>query len=209
MKPTHELIHELIDIVSKNGVLLLNACPKADGTIPEDQQKQLKEIGYFLKVNGEAIYATRPYKVLGEGPNISNIGRGLRRNDAPAEFSSKDIRFTQSKDGKTIYVFALGWPEKELVVNYLSEEVNNNQIKKISLIGGKKSSWKAEGSKLVINTSEVEAPKDQCAFAWKVELKEKISTLNSNYLIKNWFNYSTLWVGNNKFNLIPRGSTPE
>ena len=76
MKPVNELLHDLIDIVSKNGTLLLNVGPKPDGTIPEDQRHILREMGKWLKVNGEAIYGTRPFMVYQDGENVRYTRKG-------------------------------------------------------------------------------------------------------------------------------------
>ena len=63
-----------LDIVSKNGALLLNIGPRSDGTIPEHEQAMLRELGAWLKVNGEAIYGSRPWKQFGEGPTTVAAG---------------------------------------------------------------------------------------------------------------------------------------
>jgi len=115
LKTSEELVHELVDIVSKNGVLLLNVAPKADGTIPEDQATLLTEIGDWLRTNGEAIYATRPWQVHGEGPNLFDRGRGLGKHaQGQVQFAAKDVRYTRSKDGATLYAICLGWPEEDV-----------------------------------------------------------------------------------------------
>ena len=67
-KTVDSIVDDLVDIVSKNGSLLLNIGPRPDGTIPEPEEKMLREIGRWLAVNGEAIYGTRPFAVFGEGP---------------------------------------------------------------------------------------------------------------------------------------------
>jgi alpha-L-fucosidase len=99
------LIDELVDVVSKNGNLLLNVGPKSDGTIPEQARAILIEMGAWLKTNGEAIYGSRPWLVYGEGPTKVT---GTAKNSDQQEFTAEDIRFT-THDG-ALYAIALGWP---------------------------------------------------------------------------------------------------
>ena len=109
------LICELVDVVSKNGNLLLNVGPKSDGTIPEEARSILLEMGAWLKTNGEAIYGSRPWLLYGEGPTkVASSAMNSDRQD----FTADDIRFT-THDGM-LYAIALGWPESgELRVHTL------------------------------------------------------------------------------------------
>lgn len=107
IKPSSMVIHSLIDIVSKNGVLLLNGSPRADGSIPDDQRQVFREIGQWLRANGEAIYGTRPWWIHGAGSTspILNVHGGMTTTNV---FTSDDYRYTQSKDGKSLYLIFLG-----------------------------------------------------------------------------------------------------
>ena len=102
-RPAEDLVRDLVDIVSKNGTLLLNVGPKADGTFSEDDARILREIGAWMKVNGEAIYGSRTWRKFGEGPTQVTEGQfsdGIRK-----DFTSDDFRFT-TKDG-ALYAIAM------------------------------------------------------------------------------------------------------
>jgi alpha-L-fucosidase len=106
-KTTSEVLHQLVDIVSKNGNLLLNIVQYPDGSLPPESVRLLEGLTPWFAVNGEAIYGTRPWLVSGEGPTQVSSGQF---NESYA-FTARDIRFTRSKDGGTLYAFVLGWPE--------------------------------------------------------------------------------------------------
>ncbi len=112
-KTAATVIPMLADIVSKNGNLMLSVPVRGDGTIDSDEKKIVNDIGAWLKVNGEAIYATRPWKVYGEGPSTRSLQKGQFDGERDANtkpFTPADIRFTQSKDGKTLYAIVLAFP---------------------------------------------------------------------------------------------------
>ena len=101
-----QMLHSLIDRVSKNGNMLLNIAPMADGTIPQGQRDILLGIGDYLKRFGESIYATRAWSAYGEGP--TKMGGGSFTT--PRAGTAQDIRFTRNKDNTVLYATVLGWP---------------------------------------------------------------------------------------------------
>ena len=133
-KNADAVVDKLIDIVSKNGNLLLNVPPKADGTFDDATVALLKRIGKWLNVNGEAIYATRPWTVFGEGPEPRMGDR-----DTTSAYTAGNFRFTTSKDGKTVYVIQMAAPrigEKFSVATFGKGRVGGSlSIEAIKLVG--------------------------------------------------------------------------
>jgi len=127
------VVQQLIDIVSKNGNLLLNIGPRSDGTIPDEVQAVLRDVGSWLKVNGEAIYGTRPWKIYGEGP--TKVAAGSFHDTDTTGYTAEDFRFTVK--GKTLYAIELGWPTGgEAVIHSLERtSLNGQKIASVVLLG--------------------------------------------------------------------------
>ncbi len=140
-KNPRDIIHDLVDVVSKNGALLLNIGPKADGTIPEEDQNILLEIGRWLAVNGEAIYETRPWVRFGEGP--TKVPEGQFTDTHRQTFTAADMRFT-TKDG-AIYAVFLGWPGAgaPITIHSLAVGQGGETVKSVELLGYGKLVWSA------------------------------------------------------------------
>lgn len=133
-KSANRLIDFLVDVVSKNGALLLNITPKANGEIPEPVKERLLEIGQWLQVNGEAIYGTRIFDIYGEG--TVKIVEGHLSEQKNLDHTAEDIRFTTK--GNTLYAIALDWPAgKDFIIHSLKKDngLFPSKIKSIQLLG--------------------------------------------------------------------------
>ncbi|NLR93336.1 alpha-L-fucosidase [Flammeovirga agarivorans] len=132
---TNELVDILIDIVSKNGNMLLNVPPNPDGTIPPEMENLLTDMGQWLEVNGEAIYGTRPWTIFGEGPTRIPAG-GHKIERKKIVYKANDIRFTK-KNNNEFYAFVMDTPSGDIVIETLSTRfgILNNAIEKIQLVG--------------------------------------------------------------------------
>lgn len=175
MRPANKYIQDLIDIVSKNGVLLLNVAPTKDGIIPDDQKAILRTIGSWLKTNGEGIYSSSPFTVFGQGP--SNATMRLHGNLHDKGFSPDDFRYTQN--GQNIYAFWMDTDERKVItLDALGSEdrVINDAIERVSLLGYDKDlTWIQKKDELVIQIpQDFESSNPPC---FKVILKDKPSDI--------------------------------
>ena len=153
-KSAADVVKLLVDVVSKNGNLLLSVPLRADGTFDEKEAKILTEFGEWMNINKEAIYDTTPWKVFGEGPiadsdiaiNAQGFNEGSYTNT-----TAQEIRFTQK--GDDLYVTALAWPgNKKVIVKSLAQgnELYPEEIKEVELLGYGKVGFKRTAEGLVI-----------------------------------------------------------
>ncbi len=162
-KKARDIICDLIDIVSKNGCLLLNIGPRADGSIPEEDKAILREIGDWLKINGEGIYDSKLWRISGEGP--TQIEEGQFTDSKEKVFTKEDIRFTVR--GSYLYAYVLKFPKDGKISIHALGEKNASKlpnfhgvIKDISILGyEEKPQWIREEEALYINTQTVASDK--------------------------------------------------
>lgn len=165
-KTVDSIVDDLVDVVSKNGSLLLNIGPRPDGTIPEPEEKMLREIGRWLSVNGEAIYGTRPFDVYGEGPTA--VLEGPFSDTKRKPFTPADIRFT-TRDGK-LYAVVLDWPaDRRVSIRSLGRQrpQGTREVASVELVGAREAvRWTHDEAGLHV-TLPAAAPSEH-AFALRI-----------------------------------------
>ncbi|AUP80571.1 alpha-L-fucosidase [Flavivirga eckloniae] len=141
IRSTNELVDMLVDVVSKNGIFLLNIPPLADGSFPKEVVENLTKLGEWLHVNGEAIYNTSPWFIFGEGPTIiptDNYNSHHNNHFAKIQFTKEDIRYTIN--GDYLYLTFLGKPKEGTVVKSLNTnfKLREGDINSIKHLGSNK-----------------------------------------------------------------------
>ena len=147
-----DIVHWLIDAVSKNGTFILNIPGRPDGTLDAKELAFLDRFTAWIEANGEAIYATRPWKIFGEGPNA--VKAGSFQGHSVAKLGEKDIRFTRNKANTVIYALILGWPEEPVVIQALGTAASTNpgKIEQVQLLGtDRKLDWRQEAAGLRVS----------------------------------------------------------
>ena len=167
------VLRNMIDVWSKNGVVLLNVSPKADGTIPQEQRDVLLEIGAWMKSYGEAVYNTRPWTIYGFGTASARDG-AHEGQSATTKYSASDVRFTRSKDKKSLYAIFLGKPKvgERIQMSWFRGESHpvTSPIKRIVVLGTNVTAqWKDTGSSFYLTIPD--APMNELATVFKFELE--------------------------------------
>ncbi len=153
-KSAPTIIHTLVDVVSKNGNLLLSVPLRGDGTPDEDEIAILEGIADWMQINQESIHGTRPWKVMGEGPQMDSTEADDRpkfNEDKVKPFTSEDIRFTTK--GKTLYATVMAEPTGDISIESLgtAAKLYDGVIGNVSLLGSDEEiSWSQTNEALVI-----------------------------------------------------------
>ena len=141
----------LVDVVSKNGNLLLNIPQRPDGTIDEECRYILEQMARWIAVNGEGIYGTRPWRLAAEGP--SRVATEQQFKEDPVDWTVDDFRFA-AKD-KTVYAFQLKWPEGGKATIRSLALGGTERVKDVRLLGhGKPLPFEQTGQGLEIDLPE-------------------------------------------------------
>ena len=164
-KSAKTVIQTLVDIVSKNGNMLLSIPVRADGTIDSDEERILEGIASWMDVNKESIFGTRPWKVFGEGPASETAAplsaQGFNEGKGKP-FSAEDVRFTTKSN--TLYAIVLGWPTQSLQIKSLGTAAKflDKPIADIQLLGSDEKIQWSQGEQFL----NIEAAKNKpCDYA--------------------------------------------
>jgi alpha-L-fucosidase len=176
LKNAVDVLDVFVDIVSKNGNLLLNIGPTRRGEIPDEYRDLLLSIGKWLGTNGESIYATRPWVTFGEGPT-----RGARgRMSEGVVFNDKDFRFVRSKDSQTLFVTGLKWPSvggNAVITKLGTNSIDLKTLKEITLLGYGKVTYEQHNDVLKISLPEKNPNEADYPYVLKLEFGGKIPAL--------------------------------
>ncbi len=169
-KTPESIVHQLADIVSKNGNLLLNIGPRSDGTISEPVQQTLLGVGQWLRVNGEAIYGTRPWTQFGEGP--TQVAAGSFHDTETQPYTAADFRFTTrtTTKGMTLFAMELARPTDGAVVIHALDMKNGQRVRNVQLLGyAGKLPWtqQADGLHLTLPAAAAQ----EYAYAYRITLQ--------------------------------------
>ena len=169
-KTSTEVIQMLVDIVSKNGNLLINVVQTPEGDLEPDMLKILEEIGEWTSANGEGIYGSRPWKIYGEKPQISllkNWVDSMKTSDSVQRIS------VSHQKGAAIYAYCLGKPESDILIRSLAKysKYTDKAVASVAMIGSsEKISWKQTADALIIKKPS-KMPVWQ-VIGFKIELKK-------------------------------------
>jgi alpha-L-fucosidase len=167
-KSPDEIVQLLADVVSKNGNLLLNIGPKADGTIPEQARHILLAIGQWLNLNGEAIYGTRPWTHYGEGP--TQVAAGTMQDTKTKPYTAEDFRFT-TKHGR-LYAIEMAWPTTgQALIHSITP---NMHVTSVTLLAtGKPVTFDQQADGLHLNLPT--QPAGVRAYVYRIEMKDHVT----------------------------------
>ncbi|MBN2029639.1 alpha-L-fucosidase [bacterium] len=200
-----QIFHGFLDRISKNGNLLLNISPRADGTIPQEQKDILLAMGAWLKKYGEAVYGTRAWEKYGEGPTKMGAAHGIM--GPPVEGTAKDIRYTRSKDNSTLYVILLCWEkdQKKIILKSLSSDrMDLQSVKSAELINGEAGkylplTYKQDTQGLILDLPR--RPFKELAYVIKLIFKGEIPPFD-NYVDLDCSPYYYIVPGDNTGSLV-------
>ncbi|MDR0292555.1 MAG: alpha-L-fucosidase [Oscillospiraceae bacterium] len=144
-KPWHVIVETLVDIISKNGVLLLNVTQKPDGTVDDENRYILGKISGWMAVNGEGVYDTECFRVCGEG--TSQYTKRGQFEEYAVNWNETDVRFTRK--GNNVYAFLMRAPDRQAVLRTF--DITRERVKDVSMLGAGRLPFEQTGAGLVVN----------------------------------------------------------